>query len=169
MPLLAKLASNSAFNNGDSFAIVEGKQKPIRVKLIVRGDKSNLVVFVDKDRPGLEYTGEIDLPEHPVLCIEGSFCDTDEFLNAKTRALAQICKLGNPEPLRVTGPVADYVSRIGNRHCVAIANRLHEIRVWHLEPPEGSLSKFWFACEAGIWRAESHLGTRQGFAARAEF
>ncbi len=169
MPLFAKLVSNSAFTNGDSFAIVEGNQKPIRVKLIVRGDKNNLIVFVDKEKPGLEYTGEIGLPEDPVLCIEGSFCDTDEFLNAKTRALAQICKLGDPQPLRVTGPVADYVSRIGNLHSVAIGERVHEIRVWHLEPPEGSLSKFWFACESGIWRAESRLGTHQGFAAKAMF
>lgn len=169
MPLFAKLVSGSAFTNGDSFAIVEGNSKPIRVKLILRGDKTNLIVFVDKDRPGFEYTGVIDLPEHPVLCIEGSFCDTDEFLNAKTRVLAQICKLEAPQPLRVTGPVADYVSRIGNLHSVAIGDNIHEIKVWHLEPPEGTMSRFWFACESGIWRAESHLGTRRGFAARAMF
>ena len=167
MPLLAKLVSSSAFTNGDSFAIVEGNHKPIRVKLIVRGDKTNLVVFTDKARPGLEYSGEICLPDHRVLCVEGSFCDTDKFLSAKTRVLQQICTFEPPQPLRVTGPVADYVSRVGNSHSVAIGNKTHEIKIWHLEPTEGALSRFWFACETGIWRAEAHLGTRQGTACLA--
>lgn len=169
MPFLAKLASSSAFSNGDSFAIAQGNKQPIRTKLIVRCGKTNFIVFTPADRPGSVYTGEITVPEHPVLCLEGSFTDEERFLAAKTQALQRICKLGDPLPLRVTGPVADYVSRIGNQHSVAIDDKHHEIRVWHLEPPEGSLSRFWFACEAGIWRAESHLGTRQGFAAQAEF
>ena len=169
MPLFAKLVSSSAFTNGDSFAIVEGNQQPIRVKRIIRCGKTSFVVFSLADKPGLEYSGEIIVPDHPVLCPEGSYLGEDEFLEAKTLALRQSCSLGPPQPIRVTGPVAEYVSRIGNLHGVAIGERPQEITIWHIEPPDGNLSKFWFACKEGIWRAESHLGTRQGFAAKATF
>jgi len=169
MPLFAKLVSESAFSNGDSFAIVEGNHKPIRTKRIIRSRKTSFIVFSLADKPGSEYSGEITIPNHPVFCLEGSFLGEDEFLEAKTRALRQFCTLGPPQRIRVTGPVAEYVSRVGNLHSVAIGDKIHEISVWHLEPPQGSLSRFWFACEAGIWRAESHLGTRQGFAAQAMF
>ena len=169
MPFLAKLASNSAFSNGDSFAIAQGNQQPIRTKLIVRCGKTNFIVFTLAERPGSVYTGEITVPEHPVLCLEGSFTDEEKFLAAKTLALRQICKLGPPRPLRVTGPVADYTSRIGNLHSVAVDGLPHEVVIWHVEAPEGNVSKFWFACKVGIWRAESVLPTHQGTVTLATF
>lgn len=170
MPLFARLMSNSAFKNGDSFAIVEGNQLPIRVKRIIHGGKTDIAVFSTKDKPGLEYTGEITLPDHPVICLDGGYCDAESFLQAKTLALRQLCTLGSPQPMRVTGPISDYTSRIGNSHSVAVADQPREITIWHLEPPEGSLSRFWFVCKSGIiWRAESLLATHQGIATLATF
>lgn len=170
MPFLAKLASNSAFSNGDSFAIAQGKQQPIHTRLIVRCGKTSFIVFTLAERPGSVYTGEITVPEHPVLCLEGSFTDEEKFLAAKTQVLRQICKLSTAQPLRVTGPIADYTSRIGNFHSVVIADQHHQVVIWHVESTTGNLSKFWFMNQAGLlWRAESLLATHQGTATEAKF
>lgn len=170
MPFLAKLASSSAFSNGDSFAIAQGNPQPIRTRLIIRCGKTSFIVFTLTERPGSVYTGEIAVPKHPVLCLEGAFTDEEKFLAAKTQVLRQICKLGTPQPLRVTGPIADYTSRIGNSHSVTIADQHHEVVIWHVECPAGNLSKFWFMNQAGLlWRAESLLATHQGTAIQAEF
>ena len=169
MPLFATLRSKSAFKNGDSFAVIEGNQQPIRVKRIIRSQETDLVVFCVLDRPGMEYTGEISIPDQSVICLDGGYCGAEEFLAAKTRVLNQLCTWGAEQLIRVTGPVADYTSRIGNRHSVGFETSIEEVVIWHVESPEKGLSKFWFTCKSGIWRAESHLGTRRGIAKLATF